>query len=261
MIATVSGVLAEREGESIVVQTDGGVGYAGDGARRAWPQRLPAPGGRLSLYTELVVKEDGWSLFGFDRADRADGLPAAARRERLRAQAGAGAPLGARSRADGAQHPGPGPRRARARSAGSGGRRRSGWCSSCRTASPTSRWSRRPRPGPPGPRTRCRRWWAWATVRAPRTTRSARRWPTGAARGAGATHPAGAAAARHPGREMIVMSVPARTAEWHCTRCGTTNRKLVPADTSAPATAASTATRSTSWSPIRPVRWRSRLDD
>ena len=27
------------------------------------------------------------------------------------------------------------------------------------------------------------------------------------------------------------MSVPAVTAEWNCTRCGTTNRKLVPADT------------------------------
>ena len=30
---------------------------------------------------------------------------------------------------------------------------------------------------------------------------------------------------------MTVMSVPAVTAEWNCTRCGTTNRKLVPADT------------------------------
>ena len=28
MIATLSGVLAEREGEMLVVQTDGGVGYA-----------------------------------------------------------------------------------------------------------------------------------------------------------------------------------------------------------------------------------------
>jgi hypothetical protein len=27
------------------------------------------------------------------------------------------------------------------------------------------------------------------------------------------------------------MTVPARTAEWNCTRCGTTNRKLVPFDT------------------------------
>jgi DNA-directed RNA polymerase subunit RPC12/RpoP len=24
------------------------------------------------------------------------------------------------------------------------------------------------------------------------------------------------------------MSLPAQTAEWNCTRCGTTNRKLVP---------------------------------
>ena len=27
------------------------------------------------------------------------------------------------------------------------------------------------------------------------------------------------------------MAVPALTAEWNCTRCGTTNRKLVPAAT------------------------------
>ena len=28
----------------------------------------------------------------------------------------------------------------------------------------------------------------------------------------------------------MLMSVRARTAEWLCTRCGSTNRKLVPAD-------------------------------
>ena len=66
MIARVSGVLAERAGDTIVVETDGGVGYAltvpaGVG------ERLPAPGARVSLFTELVVKEDGWALFGFDR--------------------------------------------------------------------------------------------------------------------------------------------------------------------------------------------------
>ncbi len=27
------------------------------------------------------------------------------------------------------------------------------------------------------------------------------------------------------------MTVPAVTAEWNCTRCGSTNRRLVPADT------------------------------
>jgi Holliday junction DNA helicase RuvA len=66
MIAMVSGVVAARETDSLVVQTDGGVGY-----RVTVPtgvaERLPGPGARVSLHTELVVKEDGWSLYGFDR--------------------------------------------------------------------------------------------------------------------------------------------------------------------------------------------------
>lgn len=66
MIATVTGVLAERAGDSLVVQTDGGVGYAVT-VPAGVIERLPAPGARVRLYTELVVKEDGWSLFGFDR--------------------------------------------------------------------------------------------------------------------------------------------------------------------------------------------------
>lgn len=55
------------------------------------------------------------------------------------------------------------------------------------------------------------------------------------------------------------MPVPAVTAEWLCTRCGSTNRKLVPAGT------ASTTDRCVSCrlehvvSPgARPVRWESR---
>jgi holliday junction DNA helicase RuvA len=67
MIATVTGTLAERDGETIVVQTDGGVGYAVT-VPAGVAERLPPKGGRLTLHTELVVKEDGWSLFGFDRA-------------------------------------------------------------------------------------------------------------------------------------------------------------------------------------------------
>ena len=67
MIARVSGVLAERAGDTIVVETDGGVGYALS-VPAGVAERLPPPGGRVSLFTELVVKEDGWSLFGFDRA-------------------------------------------------------------------------------------------------------------------------------------------------------------------------------------------------
>ncbi len=67
MIAHVTGVLAARDGDTIVVQTDGGVGYEVT-VPLGVAGRLPAAGGRLSLHTELVVKEDGWALFGFDRA-------------------------------------------------------------------------------------------------------------------------------------------------------------------------------------------------
>ena len=67
MIAFLTGALAARDGETIVVQTDGGVGYAVT-VPAGVAGRLPPPGGRVSLHTELVVKEDGWSLFGFDRA-------------------------------------------------------------------------------------------------------------------------------------------------------------------------------------------------
>jgi holliday junction DNA helicase RuvA len=65
VIATISGIITEREAESLVVQTDGGVGYAVS-VPVGVAGRLPAKGGRVSLFTELVVKEDGWSLYGFD---------------------------------------------------------------------------------------------------------------------------------------------------------------------------------------------------
>jgi Holliday junction DNA helicase RuvA len=67
VIATLTGVLAEREGESLVIQTDGGVGYA-VAVSLGVASRLPARGSRITLFTELVVKEDGWSLYGFDSA-------------------------------------------------------------------------------------------------------------------------------------------------------------------------------------------------
>jgi Holliday junction DNA helicase RuvA len=65
MIATLTGIIAERDAESLVVQTDGGVGYAVN-VSVGVAQRLPPKGARVSLYTELVVKEDGWALYGFD---------------------------------------------------------------------------------------------------------------------------------------------------------------------------------------------------
>jgi len=67
MIASITGVLADREGETVVVQTDGGVGYAVTVPLGVF-ERLPPRGARVSLHTELVVREDGWALFGFDRA-------------------------------------------------------------------------------------------------------------------------------------------------------------------------------------------------
>ncbi len=67
MIALVSGILREREGEAVLVETPGGVGYLVT-VPLGVQQRLPAPGSTVALYTELVVREDGWSLYGFDRA-------------------------------------------------------------------------------------------------------------------------------------------------------------------------------------------------
>jgi Holliday junction DNA helicase RuvA len=71
MIAQLSGTLAAREGDTVVLQTDGGVGYAVT-VPLGVLERLPAGAARLTLFTELVVREDGWSLYGFDRpGDRA----------------------------------------------------------------------------------------------------------------------------------------------------------------------------------------------
>jgi holliday junction DNA helicase RuvA len=67
VIATLTGLLAERSGETLVVQTDGGVGYALT-VPVGVASRLPGRGTRVTLFTELVVKEDGWSLYGFDSA-------------------------------------------------------------------------------------------------------------------------------------------------------------------------------------------------
>lgn len=67
MIASIQGVLAEKSPAGIVVQTDGGVGYELLVPLGVY-ERLPAAGARCALYTALVVKEDGWSLYGFDTA-------------------------------------------------------------------------------------------------------------------------------------------------------------------------------------------------
>lgn len=67
MIAWVSGTLRERQGDIVLVETAGGVGYAVT-VPLGVLERLPSNGERVSLHTELVVREDGWALYGFDRA-------------------------------------------------------------------------------------------------------------------------------------------------------------------------------------------------
>jgi Holliday junction DNA helicase RuvA len=66
MIAAVSGVLTDRNGDRVLIQTDGGVGYEITVSAGVL-DRLPVTGSRVTLHTELVVKEDAWSLYGFDQ--------------------------------------------------------------------------------------------------------------------------------------------------------------------------------------------------
>ncbi len=65
MIAGVRGVLHAKTGDRVLVVTDGGVTY-----EIAVPlgvlETMPAVGNRVELKTVLVVRDDGWLLFGFD---------------------------------------------------------------------------------------------------------------------------------------------------------------------------------------------------
>ena len=70
MIAHVSGRLATKQADRVVVQTAGGVGYEVV-VPLGVMERLPAVGEPVTLATELVVREDGWALYGFlDPAER-----------------------------------------------------------------------------------------------------------------------------------------------------------------------------------------------
>ncbi len=64
MIAYVRGRLATKSADRVVVETAGGVGYEVV-VPLGVMERLPAPGAEVTLNTELVVREDGWSLYGF----------------------------------------------------------------------------------------------------------------------------------------------------------------------------------------------------
>lgn len=64
MIAHVRGRLAAKSADRVVVETAGGVGYEVVVPLGVMEQ-LPAPGTEITLATELVVREDGWALYGF----------------------------------------------------------------------------------------------------------------------------------------------------------------------------------------------------
>ena len=64
MIASVSGRLAAKSADRVMIQTTGGVGYEVTVPLGVMEQ-LPGVGESVTLATELVVREDGWSLYGF----------------------------------------------------------------------------------------------------------------------------------------------------------------------------------------------------
>jgi Holliday junction DNA helicase RuvA len=66
MIARLTGILAETSADGAVIDV-GGVGYQVLASARTL-DALPAVGGDVLLLTELQVREDGWTLFGFGSA-------------------------------------------------------------------------------------------------------------------------------------------------------------------------------------------------
>lgn len=70
MIAYVRGRLAAKSADRVVVETAGGVAYEVV-VPLGVMERLPPLSADVTLATELVVREDGWSLYGFlDAAER-----------------------------------------------------------------------------------------------------------------------------------------------------------------------------------------------
>jgi holliday junction DNA helicase RuvA len=65
MIASLRGTLTQRDPTGIVVDTAGGTGYLLELPLGVF-ERLPALGETVALFTELVVREDAWLLYGFD---------------------------------------------------------------------------------------------------------------------------------------------------------------------------------------------------
>jgi Holliday junction DNA helicase RuvA len=74
MIARLSGILAEVGSDSAVIDV-GGVGYLVQLSGRTL-EAIGAVGGQVMLLTELQVREDAWTLFGFGSAIERDSFRA-----------------------------------------------------------------------------------------------------------------------------------------------------------------------------------------
>lgn len=64
MISQISGIVAGREPDRVELLTPGGVGYELLIPLSVY-EALPRGGEQFTLYTHLVVREDGWQLYGF----------------------------------------------------------------------------------------------------------------------------------------------------------------------------------------------------
>ncbi len=64
MISNISGILTTKDIDRVEIMTPGGVGYELQIPLGVF-ETLPKQGDKISLHTHLVVKEDGWQLFGF----------------------------------------------------------------------------------------------------------------------------------------------------------------------------------------------------
>ena len=64
MIASLSGRLAAKSADRVMIQTGGGVGYEVT-VPLGVMELLPGVGESVTLATVLVVREDGWALYGF----------------------------------------------------------------------------------------------------------------------------------------------------------------------------------------------------
>ena len=64
MISHITGTLTTKDIDRVDIMTAGGVGYELQIPLGVF-ETLPKQGEKLSLHTHLVVKEDGWQLFGF----------------------------------------------------------------------------------------------------------------------------------------------------------------------------------------------------